>query len=194
MRNHINRFNRLGRVTIEKLSQLQPSDLEDIMKISKGSWKGEKGSAINSKETTKAFFRLLREVAERQEWLQVWFLAINDHRVAMEFHLRERGTVYALRGDYLDQYKQHSPGRYLDYYIIKSHCEDHDIQTYDMCGDLYDYKRKWTRTSQQFFRILWIKKPFIRMLYNIKQLTGLKFKSEHGIVNNKLVAPFRGGA
>lgn len=168
IRNHLNRFKRLGNVVVDRLSVIQSSDFEDILTISGGSWKSQAGCAIGSNETNGTFFRLLSEIAQRNEWLQVWFLSVNDQRLAMEFHLLERGTVYALRGDYLRQYEKYSPGRYLDYHIIQRLCDDKRVNLYDMCGDIYDYKTKWTKDLQHFCRLLWIRSPFIRMLYTIK--------------------------
>ena len=88
----------------------------------------------------------------------------------MEFHLREKDTEYALRGDYLSQYQKYSPGKYLDYNVIRSLCGDENTRTYDMCGDANPYKIKWSKNTRKFFRILWIKNPVIRVLYGAKQL------------------------
>ena len=189
IRNHLNRFSNFGNVIVDRLSVIEPSDFEDVLAISGGSWKYQAGCAIGSKETTKTFFRLLSERAQRNEWLQVWFLSVNDQRVAMEFHLRERGTVYALRGDYLSQCEKYSPGRYLDYHIIQRLCDDQQVNLYDMCGDLYDYKTKWTKDIQQFYRLLWIRSPFIRMVHAIKNHRKQKRNGSSGFhslkTNNK---------
>lgn len=173
-RNLINRFNRLGEVSIETLSYLKPNDFEDCAMISRGSWKGATGSAIDSSEKTETFFRAISEAASERDWLRVMFLRVDGKRVAMEYHLREKNIEYALRGDYLTQYQEHSPGRYLDYFIINDLCDEHEIEIYDMCGDQYDYKKKWSQLSQKFYRILWIPNPFVRWLYRIKQMVGSK--------------------
>lgn len=170
LRNMVNRYNRIDDHSVENITSVNEEHYKDIIKISNGSWKGYAGSAIGSNESTKLFFSLLLQTPSIKKWLNVWFLKINGIRAAMEFHLRENEVEYALRGDYLTEFNDYSPGHYLDYCIVKYLCEKDDVSVYDMCGDKYDYKMSWCPLTQKFNRIIWIFNPILRLTYKTKIL------------------------
>lgn len=169
LRNFINRYNREINYEVEKLYTASDNVFSDIVRISDGSWKGASGFSIGCNSETNTFFHHLTQTASAKKWLRIWFLKINGVRVAMEYHLIYKGIEYALRGDYLTDYKNYSPGNFLNLSIIRSLFDDVNVSIYDMCGDKYAYKTSWTVKARRYYRVLWIMDPFFRMLYRSKR-------------------------
>lgn len=143
-RNINNRFNRLDKVEIIHYSSDGEANLlEEIICVSKKSWKHNEGIAISSSEKTIEFFRLLTQLASQQNWLWVWILKVDGIPIAMEFDLEFRGKIFALRADFDEDFKEYSPGSYLEYHIIKNAFES-NLYEYSTGPGVRDYKLHWT--------------------------------------------------
>jgi CelD/BcsL family acetyltransferase involved in cellulose biosynthesis len=88
------------------------------------------------------FFRRLTEVGGRKGWLFLWLLEMDGVPVAMEYDLTHGGTVYALRADIDEGYKEHAPGAYLEYQLVK-HLFEEGYAEYDTGPGLNPYKLRW---------------------------------------------------
>jgi len=120
-RNVINRLNKLGDITVEKIEEIQNNAdiLEQVMKISGNSWKYDIGRSIVSSDKISLFFRELTSIASKNKWLLIWILKVNNQPVAMEYDLKLIDKVYALRADFDKSFYIYSPGSYLNYYILQ---------------------------------------------------------------------------
>lgn len=119
-RNVINRLNKLGDIKVEKIEEIQNTQdiLEQVMKISGNSWKYDIGRSIVSSDKTSSFFQELTSLANKNKWLLIWILNVNNQPVAMEYDLKLMDKVYALRADFNKSFDMYSPGSYLNYYIL----------------------------------------------------------------------------
>lgn len=116
--------------------------MSEVLQISSRSWKGKIHSDISKSEENKNFFLKLSKIAAKNGWLSIWLLKINGKAIAMEYHLKYKKKIYALRGDFDESYGYCSPGGVLDYSIIK-YVFENDFLEYDMCGGASAYKMRW---------------------------------------------------
>jgi CelD/BcsL family acetyltransferase involved in cellulose biosynthesis len=143
-RNIMNRINRLNNVEIQCFRQKVTSDIwQDVLSVSKKSWKFHEEIAITSQVEAERFFEVLTDMAGQQGWLFVWLLKVDAFPIAMEYGLAYAGRVYALRADYDESYKELSPGTFLEYHIIKHLCEEGYCE-YNLGPGLNSYKFHWT--------------------------------------------------
>jgi CelD/BcsL family acetyltransferase involved in cellulose biosynthesis len=147
IRNISNRMDKSGKVEVKEFNSIE--NFDDIVSITKKGWKyNTKKSFINHDDREK-FFRLLSEIAQKKEWLSIWCTYINEIPVAYEYHLRYKNNVTSLLAEFDGEYKNYSPGAYLDYKIIEN-LFDNGINEYDMCGVQDEYKKKWTNDIRQY--------------------------------------------
>ena len=143
-RNIMNRINRLNNVEIQCIRQKMTGDVwQDVLAVSKKSWKFHEEIAIASQSEAERFFEVLTDIASQQGWLFVWLLKVDTFPIAMEYSLAYAGKVYALRADFDESYKDLSPGTFLEHHIIKRLFEEGYCE-YNFGPGLNDYKLNWT--------------------------------------------------
>lgn len=149
LRNELNRLNRSGRIAIEEINNINLSNvLVEITNISARSWKGKEKSDMGKSKENLQFFSTLSKMASEKGWLSIWLLRQNDKTIAMEYHLKYKNKIFALRGDFDEEYRYLSPGSVLDYNIVR-HMFQSRVSEYDMCGGSYEYKMRWTSTTRR---------------------------------------------
>ncbi len=143
-RNIINRINKLEKVETQCVQKDTIGTLlNEILSVSKRSWKDKEGIAISSREEARRFFKALTDLAGQRGWLFVWLLKTNGVPIAMEYDLLDDRKVYALRADFDETYRKFSPGSYLEYQIIK-HLFEEGYLEYNTGPGLDVYKLQWT--------------------------------------------------
>jgi hypothetical protein len=157
LRNIQNSMSKAGEVSVRNIRTWEEflSVRNDIFTITRQSWAGKTGDTLAS-PANEAFLEDLARSAAAKGWLSVWALYLNGKMIAIEFHLRANGKEHAMRGHYLPEYADLSPGTFLEMQIIKSIFEDVDrLQKYDFGGSFENYKRKWTDDSISH-RAVWV--------------------------------------
>ena len=124
----------------------QPPDVEEALRlaseIKKASWKGEGEDS--------AFFRFFQDIlpelfSKHEALVQVIFL---EHvPIAASFRLSRNGVFYGFGTDYKQEYKEHSPGVLMLYYLWH-HMIEQGGHTFDFCGGDYHYKKQYTDVAQ----------------------------------------------
>ena len=150
IRYDLNKLKRKGNVKIQCFDT--PEQIERVMEgvfcVGRRSWKGKIGESIGSTQQTRSFyFTLPRALADAGNCVVVWTLSLDGKMISFEYHIRQNNTVYALRGAYDKEYQDVGPGAVLDYEVVRGLFEN-DVHCYNMCGDPYQYKLRWTPTSQ----------------------------------------------
>jgi CelD/BcsL family acetyltransferase involved in cellulose biosynthesis len=143
-RNIVNRVEKLKNVEMVCFQEdASGALLKHILAVSERSWKEREGIAISSGKEARQFFEALTDVAGKKGWLKVWLLTVDGTPVAMEYDLEYDGTVYALRADFDEAYKDASPGAYLEYMLVKK-LFDEGYKEYNTGPGLNTYKLQWT--------------------------------------------------
>jgi len=180
MRNKINRVKRQGSFNIEKISEKKELEkvLPVLFKISAKSWKSKENLPLSYKEKETAFYKNFTEVGGENGWIDVWLLKINGKPAAFEYHLRYEKKIYSIRADYDEEYRDLSPGSFLEYNIMKSLFENSQIKEFDFCGESYQYTLNWTNT---------IKSHTTFVIFN----NSILFSRVLGFTEGKIVPPLR---
>ena len=168
IRNIQNRLNRLGHVTVEEHPVVMPGDawFEEMINLTNRSWKAGRGIAIATMPRMRDFFSELSRRATDRGWLAVWFLRLDGRAIAMEYQLRSRGVVYALRADYDLAYAASSPGSALNFEIARALFERGDVHEYQMGPGQNDYKMRWASGCHETARVqIYRPNPYGRLVH-----------------------------
>ncbi len=147
IRNVCNRIKRLGDIDVREYYDMKRFD--DMVAVSKKGWKYREGKAFVNRPDRNRFFRLLSEEARNKGWLSIWCVYKDKEPIAYEYHLKYKGSDTALLSEFNSDYRNFSPGTFLDHEIIKSLFVN-GAHEYDMCGVFDEYKKKWTDTVREY--------------------------------------------
>ena len=145
LRNRLKRLQQLGPIEFELVRERAACDpaLEDAFSIEQSGWKGEEGSAIGSDPALKAFYTEWGEHAADEGWLRLWFLRLNGRRVAFEYDLEFRGTLYCMKIGYEPELQPYAAGQVLKTGVLERAFQD-GLREYNFLGVMDEAKRSWT--------------------------------------------------
>jgi len=134
---------RLVRVTSsDEFRRFEPM----MFKISRKSWKYDEGTHLRPDSQEGRFYHEFTPVALEQGLVHLYVLEIDDRAIAFEYLLGGSGQITIVRCDFDEQFKQYSPGNSLRLLLLKKiFAGEDDIEEYDLGGDAYSYKLRWTR-------------------------------------------------
>ena len=153
--NKMNRYTKAPDFTIDRevITSRKQSTLNEIIEVSKHSWKTRIKNDLGSNAPGREFFFGLVDAFGEDHVVQIWIMRKAGAPVAYEFHLIFDGVVYPLRADYHEGYKKYSPGSILEYTALKALFEEQKISAYDSCADNYWYLNNWTDEIRKQFDI-----------------------------------------
>lgn len=144
---HVRKAERLAGFEIERIEVQSRSEacLQDMINVSKASWKASVGEDLETDAAGCEFLlRLIDELGPRKH--VTLFLAKMDGRpVAYELLIGHEGTVFPLRADFDENYRDMSPGSVLMYHALSYLFESEAYEIYDCCASDYRYLRHWTK-------------------------------------------------
>jgi CelD/BcsL family acetyltransferase involved in cellulose biosynthesis len=155
IRNIQNRLERLGAVTVDEHRSVAPDErlFEEMIELTKRSWKAERGIAIATMPRMREFFAELSRRATARGWLALWLLRLDGRAIAMEYQLRAQGVAYALRADYDRAFAASSPGSALNFAIARALFERGDVREYQMGPGQNEYKMRWASGCHETVRV-----------------------------------------
>jgi len=155
LRNKINRVNKTGDLLIERIEISGSKDdvLQEMLEVSKNSWKRQIGTDLAGNLDSKCFYMKLCDFLGPQGIITLWLLRKGGKAIAFEFHLTYNDTVYPIRADYDESFKSLSPGSILEFNILKALFEEGKVTEYNSCGHTYDYLLNWTDNTRKHYDI-----------------------------------------
>lgn len=151
-----NRLQRAGRVTLDEYRLVDPRSavFDELLDVSRRSWKAPRRLAIATMPGMVEFFRELTSRASKNGWLRLWVLRLDGRAVATEYQLEADGRVHALRADFDESLPDElSPGTYLSAEIVRSLFARDGVHEYDMGRGDNPYKSRWTTTAHESARL-----------------------------------------
>jgi len=142
----IRKFEAEPGASVERIPLASGTDpvFDEIVAISRNSWKVQVRNDLGSNQAGQKFLRrLLDRLGPRGE-AEVWLARIDGHAVAYELHLRGGGVTYPIRADYDESWRQLSPGSVVEYRALEGIFADPAIEIYDSCADNYWYLNNLT--------------------------------------------------
>lgn len=152
-----NRLQKAGTVRVEEHRTVGPDStlLDEVIDVSRRSWKAGERVAISNMPGMTDFFRELTAHASRNGWLRLWLLRLDGRAVATEYQLEAAGRVHALRADFDGTLPSElSPGTHLSEEIIRSLFERSGVHQYDMGPGDNAYKQRWSTGAHEYTRLL----------------------------------------
>jgi CelD/BcsL family acetyltransferase involved in cellulose biosynthesis len=135
----------LGPVTIEKVapSASEVGALFDTFAALEASgWKGERRSALLTKEPLGHFFRAYAHAAAGNSALRVWFLRIGTRVAAAQLTVEAHHAVWVLKIAYDESLAQVSPGFQLTFRALEDAFVA-GVSAYEFLGSADDWKLRW---------------------------------------------------
>lgn len=120
-----------------------PGAMEQLLSISRRTWKYAEGTAIASNGDNIHFYRSLATAAAAAGWLKLRVLRLGGEPVAFAFNLDYRGVSFFLKTGFDEKYRNFSSGEFLLHRSIKE-CFDGGFREYDLLGGSEPYKLKLT--------------------------------------------------
>jgi CelD/BcsL family acetyltransferase involved in cellulose biosynthesis len=147
-----NRLAKAGDVRVSWLEPGTPDDgrvaetVENVVAISKSSWKSETGTTLD-RPGPGAFIRRLSAIAATRGWLSIWTLSLNGEAAAMEYQLVYEGNVHALRSDFRIGLEEISPGSHLSRTMLER-MFGRGLDRYLMGPGNNAYKYRWAEATE----------------------------------------------
>jgi CelD/BcsL family acetyltransferase involved in cellulose biosynthesis len=151
-----NRLGKAGQVRVEEHREIFGDSpiLQEVIDVSRRSWKADENLAIANMPGMAGFFRELTEYASRNGWLRLWLLRLDGRAVATEYQLEAAGRVHALRADFdASLPSELSPGTHLSEEILRSLFERPTVHEYDMGPGDNSYKLRWAASAHENARL-----------------------------------------
>lgn len=149
LRNIVNTLHRTGKVEVREVTDWEGflEAREGILAVAKKSWTERVGDSL-ARPANAAFFEELARRGADTRMLSLWLLLLEGRIIAFEFHLRGFGKQHALRASFDEEFRQLSPGTYLEAEILKRlFDEERGIAHFDFGGSFNEYKKRWSDRS-----------------------------------------------
>ena len=149
LRNIGNTLGRSGEIEVSEVTSWEEfvQVREGVLHVAGNSWTQWVGDSL-AHPVNAGFFADLARDAAGQSWLSLWLLRLDGRIIAFEFHLRGCGKQHALRASFDEEFRQFSPGAFLEAEILKRLFDEPDgISRFDFGGSFDDYKKRWSDTS-----------------------------------------------
>ncbi len=108
-------------------------------------WKGQRGTAIVSQESTRRFYSAIARWAAPRGWLRLGFLRLDRRVIAFDLALELDDAHYLLKTGYEEALRSFAPGVLLRHEMILRAIEN-GCTSYEFLGDDVPWKREWTHT------------------------------------------------
>ena len=132
----------------ERLDQL----LDEGFAVEGSGWKTDRGTAIQSSEETRRFYRDVARWAAGRGALRLCFLRLDGRAIAFFLNLEEDGVVYHLKGGYEPASERFSPGKLLHYALVERAFTS-GCTRYEFLGADEPYKLQFATGARELLRL-----------------------------------------
>lgn len=141
-RNSLNRCEKaegFGVRKIETASEFEAC-FEDLLTISRNSWKAEGGTDLVTQRGMAEFFRgFVRDTADEGLWV-LHLLSLEGKPVSFGFAVRHGDSMVLLRWEFDDEYRYYMPGVVVHVHAIRDLLAHHPGGEYDLSGAGTEFK------------------------------------------------------
>lgn len=151
----LNRFNKEDDFTIscENIASRNNPYLEEMVEISKQSWKKKIKNDLGSNTAGREFLLTLADVFGPGGNVNLWILHKSGVPVAYEYHLDFQSVVYPVRADFSEAFRAFSPGSVLEYTALKNLFDEQKAREYYSCADDYQYLSNWSKEVKNHLNV-----------------------------------------
>jgi CelD/BcsL family acetyltransferase involved in cellulose biosynthesis len=151
VRKKVREFDGHTEATLEQLPLNSGSDplFEEIVDVSRRSWKAQMQSDLGSNHAGRHFLRRLIDYLGPRGAASVWIVRVDGRAIAYELHLKAGGITYPIRGDIDEGWRELAPGSVLEYRALEAAFDDPEIDVYDTCAADYWYLQNLTDDARE---------------------------------------------
>ncbi len=146
LRNISNRMDKEGGVRVHHFDRADREILQCLYDLEASSWKGEKGSAILSKENEVVFWNTITFAAQESGSLSMHALEFRGHIVGVSLGFKYKNRFYGIKLGWDEQFRSYALGHMLVRESLADCCRD-DISEFHMMGLRSDWKEQWSETT-----------------------------------------------
>jgi CelD/BcsL family acetyltransferase involved in cellulose biosynthesis len=153
LRNRERRLEQLGEVTFEvaRGGAGHGRALEAFYALEASGWKGERGTAIASRQQVRAFYDRLVEGVASLMWIPV--LSVAGRPVAAQLIRVQGGTLFMHKTAYDPEYAPLAPGQLITARLIRYGIQN-GMDTLDFLADNMPWKADWAPQLRRHYRLL----------------------------------------
>jgi len=126
--------------------------LTQAYEVESRSWKGTGGTALAHDRVLGPFFRSLCQAAAQQGMLQLCFLRIDGHPVAMQLALQWARRFWLMKIGFDAAHARCSPGQLLMLHTI-GYAASQGLDSYEMLGSAAPWTACWTPAQRPYVRV-----------------------------------------
>ncbi|MHB9155701.1 MAG: GNAT family N-acetyltransferase [Endomicrobiales bacterium] len=139
--------------------------MEELLAVSRKTWKFRAGTAIASRPESTRFFTLLAHKGMAGGWLSIWMLKCGGKPVAFQYVLDDKRKMTGLKMEFDEEYRAMVPGKFLAQRLIQ-YCFDHRYDEFDMMGRDEGHKMEWSSVCRPHCKyLIFNPTPYGRMLH-----------------------------
>jgi CelD/BcsL family acetyltransferase involved in cellulose biosynthesis len=116
---------------------------DEVVRIEAMGWKGRQGTAMSSRQDTRAFYRAVAHWGAARGWLRMQVLRLDEAPLAVAFALEAHRVLYSMKTGYDPAHRSFGPGVMLMREVVRQGFED-GLERYELLGDEDPYKRMWS--------------------------------------------------
>ncbi|MDQ3859091.1 MAG: GNAT family N-acetyltransferase [Actinomycetota bacterium] len=134
-----------GRTELGKL-------LDEGFAVEASGWKGEEGTAINSRRDTRLFYERIAEWTAPRSWLRLSFLRLGGRAIAFEYLLEHDAVLARLKGGYDPEFRRFAPSKLLLAGVLEA-AAARGVRRFEFLGGEEPWKLEWTNHFHDLRRI-----------------------------------------
>ncbi len=126
--------------------------LDECFALEALGWKGEYGSPIAVKPSTRRFYTELAKGASAAGRLAIYTLRLDGKLIAFDYCLRAQGKINSLKESYDPKWSNCSPSNVLRYMLLKGEIEKGEISSFHL-GWPAEWKLRWATRVEPLVRL-----------------------------------------
>jgi hypothetical protein len=127
--------------------------VDEYADIESSGWKGKNNTAIRRNNRQGAFYKEVMLEFSRCNGACVYQLLFDEKVVASLLTLVQDGMQVVLKTTYLESYAQYSPGRFIDYLMLQSAFDNHNVSVVENYTNAGSEDCKWASGSREIYHV-----------------------------------------
>jgi CelD/BcsL family acetyltransferase involved in cellulose biosynthesis len=170
-------YNRLEGLEITEYTDKSIDEgMDELLTVSRNTWKYSAGSAIASQDENVGFYKALANACASNGWFRLWIMKIQSKPVSFFYGICYRNRLFGLKSGYDEEYAKIAPSHYMYAYVFR-HCFENKMDEIDLLGQNDTYKLLWTNLSREHMGCVFFANSFFgRLLCFVEAyiITGVK--------------------
>lgn len=142
LRRRARQLDKLGRVTLRHVDTADPEALAQFYALEGSGWKGDRGTAIASDSSTRAFYDAITADAAGAGMLDLYFLDLDGQPIAAHLALGHARRYFTVKIAYAEEHGKLAPGHQIIAALLPE-LQRRGFVEFDFLGPTMDWKMQW---------------------------------------------------